>query len=97
MQSYLSRHTEKGMPNKEVSKKIGEPKNTISTWMKNKDKLFNALHKNLLYIKYNVVAVITKKLTKKLYDWFALQRSHKTTVDGVIINTKAFYAEESIF
>ena len=34
---------EKGMTNKEASEKFGVPKNTISTWMKNKDKLFEGL------------------------------------------------------
>ena len=31
---------EKGLPNKDVATKYGVPKNTISTWMKDKDKMF---------------------------------------------------------
>ena len=31
------------MTKKEASEKFGIPKNTISTWMKNKDKLFEGL------------------------------------------------------
>ena len=30
---------EKGLPNKDVAIKYGVPKNTISTWIKNKDKI----------------------------------------------------------
>ena len=37
------RQIEKGMTNQEASEKFGVPKNTISTWMKNKDKLFEGL------------------------------------------------------
>ena len=39
----ITRQIQKGMTNKEASEKFGLPKNTISTWMKNKDKLFEGL------------------------------------------------------
>ena len=39
----IIRQIEKGMTNKEASEKFGVPKNTISMWMKNKDKLFLGL------------------------------------------------------
>ena len=34
------------MTNKEASEKFGAPKNRISTWMKNKDKLFDSLEQS---------------------------------------------------
>ena len=34
----IIRQIEKGMTNKETSEKFGVPKNTVSTWMENKDK-----------------------------------------------------------
>ena len=34
---------EKGMANKKASEKSGVPKNTISTWVKNNEKLLSAL------------------------------------------------------
>ena len=37
------RELEEGVPNKDVAKKYGVPKNTLSTWSKNKDKYFAAL------------------------------------------------------
>ena len=37
---------EKGLPNKDASKKYGVPPSTISTWIKNKEKYFNALEDN---------------------------------------------------
>ena len=39
----IIRHIEKGMANKGASEKFEVSKNTISTWMKNKDKLLSAL------------------------------------------------------
>ena len=37
------RDLEKGLSNEEVAAKYGVPKNTVSTWVKNKAKLFTAL------------------------------------------------------
>ena len=34
---------EKGLLNKEVARKYNVPKNTISTWVKNKDKILSSL------------------------------------------------------
>ena len=39
----IIRQIEKGVTNKEASEKFGVPKNIISTWMKNKDKVFEGL------------------------------------------------------
>ena len=39
-------HIEKGMTNKEASDKFGVPKNTISTWIKNKEKSIQALEES---------------------------------------------------
>ena len=37
---------EKGLSSKDASKKYGVPPNTISTWIKNKEKYFKALEDN---------------------------------------------------
>ena len=39
-------HIEKGMTNKQTAHKFGVPKNTISTWIKNKEKIFQALEES---------------------------------------------------
>ena len=39
-------HIKKGMTNKEAADKFGVPKSTISTWVKNKQKIFQALEEN---------------------------------------------------
>ena len=47
----IIRQIEKGMTNKEVSERFGVPKNTISTWVKNKDKLFEGLEQSCSHTK----------------------------------------------
>ena len=39
-------HIEKGMTDKEAADKFGVPKNTISTWSKNKENIFQALEES---------------------------------------------------
>ena len=58
-QYKIKRHIEKGMAIKEASEKFGMPKNTASTWMGNKDKLFFALQETSSPTKK--VVAITKR------------------------------------
>ena len=53
-------HIEKGMTNKEATDKFGVPKNTVSTWIKNKKQFFKRL-KKVLQALGNYVVVNTKK------------------------------------
>ena len=41
----VSKDLEKGMTNNDVAAKCGVPKNTLSTWVKNKPKLTTSLEK----------------------------------------------------
>ena len=56
-------HIEKGMTNKGAAGKFGVPKNTISTWIKNKKKIFKRLKKVLQALR-NYEVVNTKKSTR---------------------------------
>ena len=40
------RDLEKGLSNKDVAEKYGAPRNTISTWIKNKSEYFAALEQS---------------------------------------------------
>ena len=51
------------MTNKEAADKFGVPKNTISTWIKNKENFFQALEESAPSTT-NYVAVNTEKLTR---------------------------------
>ena len=42
---------EKGMTNKDVAAKYGVPKNTLSTWVKNKHKLTTSLKKRNIFFR----------------------------------------------
>ena len=56
-------HIEKGMTNEEATNKFGVPENTISTWIKIKEKIFQALEE-MLQILRNYVIVNTNKSTR---------------------------------
>ena len=70
-------HMENGMTNKGASEKFGVPKNTISTWMKKKEKLFAALQETSLSTKiarcYNYI-----KVDNAVYGWFFTKKSSNT-------------------
>ena len=81
---------EKGKSNKEVAKSFGVPANTLSTWKKIKDKVFEAFQKG---------SAATKRLKVDTYDqvnkailkWFTRLRSENVPVSGVLIKEKALY------
>jgi len=89
----IIRKIENGMSNKEASDKFDVPKNTISTWMKNKQKLFEALEE---------VSSSSKKLRgcdygevdKAVLKWFSLQRSQNVPIDGPMLKEKALQFAE---
>ena len=68
------RDLESGLSNKEVAVKYGIPKNTVSTWVKNKAKLFTALEqcsnkrKKLRESNY-------KRVDDVIFKWFLTKRS----------------------
>ena len=56
-------HIEKDITNKEGADKFGVPKNNTSTWIKKKEKNFQALEEMLQALR-NYVVVNTKKSTR---------------------------------
>ena len=88
-------HIEKGMTNKEAVDKFGLPENTISTWIKNKEKIFQALEeiapsaKKLRGYQY-------EKVDKALFECFVLQRSQNIPIDGSMIQEKGLFLAEKL-
>ena len=80
-------HIEKGMTNKEAADKFGVPKNTISTWIKNKEKIFQALEESAPSTK-KLRGCQYEKVNKALFERFALQMSQKIPIDGSMIQEK---------
>ena len=83
-------HTEKKMTNKEAADQFGVPKNIISTWIRNKEKFFQALEESAPSTK-KICGCQLKKVDKALFDWFVLQRSQNIPVDGSVIQEKGLF------
>ena len=90
----IIRQIEKGMTNKEASEKFGVPKNAISTWMKNKDKLFEDLEQSSSDAK-KMRGCDYEKMDKAVFKWFSLQRSQKVPIDGPILQEKVLQFAKS--
>ncbi|XP_047132492.1 tigger transposable element-derived protein 4-like [Hydra vulgaris] len=91
---------ETGMSHKEVAKKYGVPKNTLSTWIKNKTKLLTSLEKNGTKSKRKKLRVISsgnfKNVDKAIYTWFVAKRSQKVPIDDTILKEKALKFAEAL-
>ena len=85
----------KGLSNKDASIKYGVPPNTISTWVKNKEKYFKALEDNCSSKKQKLKESNFEKLDSVVLRWFLSKRSQNIPLDGTIITEKArIYAKE---
>ena len=78
------------MKNKEAADKFGVPKNTISTWIKNKEKSFEALKESAPSTK-KLRGCQYEKVKKALFEWFVLQRSQNIPIDGSMIQEKGLF------
>lgn len=88
---------ETGMSNKEVAKKYGVPKNTLSTWIKNKTKLLTSLEKNGTKSKRKKLRSGNfKNVDKAIYTWFVAKRSQQVPIDGTILKEKALKFAEAL-
>ena len=87
-------HIEKGMTYKEAADKFGVSKNTISTWIKNNEKIFQALEESAPSTK-KLRGCRYEKVDKALFEWFVLQRSQNIPIDRSMIQEKGlFFAEK---
>ena len=86
---------EKGVPNKDASLKYGVPPNTISTWIKNKEKYLKALENNCSSKKQKLRESNFEKLDNVVFRWFLSKRSQNIPIDGNLIKEKAIaYSKE---
>ena len=88
-------HIEKGMTNKDAAEKIRVPENTISTWIKKKEKIFQSLEESPLSTR-KLRGCQYEKIGKSLLKWFVLQRSQNIPTDGSMIQEKGlFFAKKN--
>ena len=86
---------EKGLSNKDASLKYGVPPNTISTWIKNKEKYLKVLENNCSSKKQKLRESNFEKLDNVVFRWFLSKRSQNIPIDGNLIKEKAIvYAKE---
>ena len=85
---------EKQITNKAASEKFGIPRNTLSTWMKNKNKLLPTLERASANTK-NFRGCDYKQVDKAFLKWFSLHRIQNIPVDGTMIEVKVqFFAKK---
>ena len=89
----IIKEIEKGMTNKEASEKYGIPKNTISTWMKNKEKLLKGLEQSSSEAK-KMRGCDYEQVDQAVLKWFSLQRSQNVPIDGPMLKEKALQFAE---
>ena len=88
---------ENGLSNKDVATKYGVPRNTVSTWVKNKHKLITSLEKNgMNSSRKNTCCGNYEKVDKAIYNWFDRKRRQKIPIDGIIIKKKSLGIQKSI-
>ena len=86
---------EKRLSNKDVATKYGVPKNTTSTWIKNKDKILSSLEKGQNVKRRKLRAGAHEALDAAIFKWFLNMRSQNVPLSGGIIQEKAsIYAKE---
>ena len=79
---------ENGISNKNVVEKHGVLKNTVSTWLKNKEELFTALEKSSNKRK-KVRESNYRDTDNVVFKWFLSKRGKSIPIDGTFINEKA--------
>ena len=79
----------------QVAAKYGIPKNTLSTWIKNKDKIFEAAKKVMNTKHQRLRAGSYEKLDQAIFKWLLTVRSRDVAVSALILKTKAIdFAEK---
>ena len=77
---------EKGTPHKDDASLFGVPKNTLSAWKKNKDKIFEKYNSSLILKR--VKPERYKELNKAVYKWFLILRSENNPISGPMLKDK---------
>ena len=85
----------KGLSNKDVAVKYGIPRNTISTWLTNKEKIVSAFESGKNPKQLKLKTTENDNLDKCKYKWFLSAREQNVPVNDIILKEKAvFFAKE---
>ena len=80
---------EKGKRNKDVAAKYNVPKDTLSTWVKNKEKLFDALKKGTNVRRQKLKSGNHELADQAIFNWFLNMRSQNVSLSASMILVKA--------
>ena len=75
---------EKGMNNKDVAAKYGVPKNTLSTWAKNKEKLLDPLKKGRNIKQQKFRTSNFEMVGKTIFSWFLSMPSQNVPLSAAM-------------
>ena len=83
------KEVEDGKTKCQVNAKYGMPKNTLSTWLKNKDKIFEATKKGSNSKRQRVRQGTFANLDQAIFKWLLVVRSSDVAVSALVFKTKA--------
>ena len=82
--------------NKDVAAKYNVPKNTLSTWVKNKEKLFDALKEGTNVKRQKLKSGKHELVDQPIFNWFLNMGSQNVPLSASMIQQKAvIFAKES--
>ena len=76
---------EKGESSKDVAGKYNVPKNTLSTWVKNKEKHFDALKKGTNFKRQKLKSGNHELVDQAIFNWFLNMRSQNVPLSASMI------------
>lgn len=79
-----------GLSNKEVAKKYNVPKNTLSTWVKNKEKILKAYEEGHAK-RQRLKTAEFENIDAATYKWFLSKRCQNVPITGIMVQAKALY------
>ena len=80
---------EDGKTNSQVAAKYRIPKNTLSTWLKNKDNIFEATKKGSNPKRQRLRQGTFADLDQAMFKWLLVVRSRDVAVSALVFKTKA--------
>ena len=83
------KEVEDGKTKSQVTVKYGIPRNTLSTWLKNKDKIFEATKKGSSSKRQRLRQGTFANLDQAMFKWLLVIRSRDAAVLALVFKTKA--------
>ena len=83
------KEVEDGKAKSQVAAKYGTPKNTLSTWLKNKDKIFEATKKGSDSKRQRLRQCTFANLEQAMFKWLLFVQSRDVAISALVFKTKA--------